>query len=302
MLTDRRLLENTQLHLSPLGFGTSALGGVYGPLSEDEANAAVRAALDAGINYFDTAPYYGDAESRLGKALAGVGRDQYVLSTKVGRVGPGEFDFSAEGVRRSVESSLERLGTDYLDLVFCHDIEFVPVEAWAEEGLPALETLRREGKVRYLGVSGLPLSVLLEACPHPSVDVVLSYAQWTLINRALAAFQTDFRRHSVGVLNAAPFAMGLLTRQGPQPWHPASENLRLVCTRAAEALANDGISLARLAFQWVLGEPEGPACTLASSASVEQVEEWAGWARQKPRPSEMARATELLRQVQGELW
>ena len=302
MLTDRRQLEYTQLSLSPLGFGTSAIGGVYGPVSEDEANAAVRAALDAGINYFDTAPYYGDAESRLGKALAGVGRDRYILSTKVGRGLLDEFDFSAAGVRRSVESSLQRLGTDHFDLVFCHDIEFVSADAWAEEGLCALEALRHEGKVRYLGVSGLPLSVLRGACPHPSVDVALSYAQCTLVNRSLAGSLNDFRRHSVGVLNAAPFAMGLLTRQGPQAWHPASRNLRLVCARAAEALENDGICLARLALQWVLARSEGPICTLASSASAEQVEEWTRWASQKPLPSELARAGELLQSVQGELW
>src|SRR3982750_493397 len=121
-----RALPGTDLRLSRIGFGAAPLGGVYGEIDVDAGIRAVHAALDLGVNVVDVAPYYGGtrAETVLGKALAGVDRDSYVLATKVGRYGLDDFDFSAARVRRSVDESLARLGVDHLDLVQAHDIEF----------------------------------------------------------------------------------------------------------------------------------------------------------------------------------
>src|SRR5437764_1164161 len=120
---------------SRLGFGASPLGGVFGHADEEEGIRAVRRAVDLGISYFDVSPFYGDtrAETVLGKALRGVPRDSYYLSTKIGRYGNDEFDFSSARVRPSIEESMSRLGVDRLDLVLCHDIEFGSIDQVVEE-------------------------------------------------------------------------------------------------------------------------------------------------------------------------
>lgn len=269
---EHRPLGNTGLCVSALGFGASPLGGVFGPVGQAEADRAVRAALDLGISFFDSAPYYGAtlAESVLGRALQGIPRDRYVLATKVGRYGKADFDFTPSRVIASVDESLARLRTDHIDLIQCHDIEYVPLGPVIHETLPALERLKESGKVRFIGITGYPLSIFRRVLAVRPVDTVLSYCHYTLANRQLAALLPELQSRSVGVISAAPLAMGLLTEPGPPAWHPAPEALKDACRKAAAHCTARGADLTDLALAFALRPPE-IAVTLVGMAGEEQV-------------------------------
>ena len=235
--------------VSELGFGASPLGGIYGGFAETAGIQAVHAALDAGITFFDVAPYYGltAAETLLGKALHGIDRDRYVLATKVGRDGDQAFDFSAGAVTRSVRDSLARLGVDHVDLIQCHDVEFGSLHQVASETIPALRALQAEGLVRGVGITGYPLPALARIADVASVDTVMSYCQYTLQDRRLAASVNEFAAAGSATINASPLAMGALTSRGAPPWHPAPPEVLARCSRAAAVCQVRGADLAKLA-------------------------------------------------------
>lgn len=274
----RRPLGSTGMEVSVLGFGAAPLGGVYQAVTEAEHIAAVEAAFARGINLFDTSPYYGDTKSEavLGRALARLPRDAVIVATKCGRYGSDTFDFSAERVTASVHESLARLGLDYVDIVQCHDIEFGDLAQIVGETLPALATLKKQGLVRAVGITGLPLKIyraVLDAAPPGAVDVVLSYchhhlADSTLVDDALPYLQSK----GVGVINASPLSMGLLTPQGPPAWHPAPPELAAAARAAAAAAAAAGASLPKLGVMHAVRHP-GVATTLVGICGVAQVHE-----------------------------
>src|SRR6478672_10622514 len=152
---EHRVLGKTGLKLPILSFGASSLGQEFRSVSVEEALRSVRVALDSGLNFIDTSPFYGRGMSEvlLGIALRGVPRESYLLCTKLGRYDLGHFDFSAKRVAESVDVSLHRLGTDHLDICLCHDIEFVPMQQIVDETLPALRRAQKQGKVRFIGIS-----------------------------------------------------------------------------------------------------------------------------------------------------
>jgi L-galactose dehydrogenase len=164
---DYRKLGKTDLNLSLIGFGGAALGGVFGEIDPGEGMRAVHLAVDSGINFFDTSPYYGItlAETRLGAALAGR-RERVILATKCGRYGMAEFDFSAKRVTASMDESLRRLQTDYIDLFQVHDLEFGDAQQIIDETLPALRQLQQQGKARYVGITGYPHVLPLQPPEH----------------------------------------------------------------------------------------------------------------------------------------
>jgi len=301
-MNKQRLIPGTDLAISPLSLGTSTFGDLFGDV-HDNASKIICAALDLGINYFDTAPFYGSglAEERLGNALQGLPRSDYILSTKVGRYGLKDFDFSAARVVRSIDESLYLLNTDYLDIVFCHDVEFADASQIRQETLPALRQVQKEGKIRYVGISGLPLKTLHAISEQGVVDFVLSYGQWTLLNQELGKWLTTFRAQNIGLINAAPLAMGLLTRRGPPEWHPATQEIKNLCQDVGRQLQCSSIDLARVALQFSLSA-KGPDLTLASARSVAQIEQWARWLAD-PLPQEsLTEATKLLEPILGTLW
>jgi L-galactose dehydrogenase len=176
-------------------------------------------------------------------------------------------------VTRSVEASLQRLRTDYLDVLIAHDVEFAPdFEAVFTETAEVLHKLKRQGKCRFIGMSGLPLGILARAIEQCNLDVVISYCHFTLQNTRL---QTELlpiaERHGVGVLNASPLAMGLLTMDGPPDWHPAPPELKAACREAAEVCRKHGADLATLGMQFVFTEPR-IASTITGAARVEELE------------------------------
>ena len=276
----KRLLGRTGLELPILGFGASSLGQEFRPVTVEEALGSVRVALEAGLNFIDTSPFYGRGMSEvlLGIALRGAPRDSYILSTKLGRYDLHHFDFTAKRVAESIDVSLHRLGTDYLDIVFCHDIEFVPLQQIVDETLPALREAQRLGKVRFIGVSGYPMKIFRYVLDRAPLDCVLSYNQYTLQNTRLADELVPYlKERGVGIINAGPFSARLLTNAPLPAWLKESEQVKAVARRAAAHCASKGTDIARLALQFSLANPDITS-TVAGSANPANIRQWAQWA------------------------
>ena len=206
-----RPLGNTGLSLPVLSFGASSLGAEFRQVDLNEALKSVHTALDLGMNFIDTSPYYGRGMSEvlLGIALRGIPREKYLLGTKLGRYDGAHFDFSARRVVESVDISLHRMGVSHLDIILCHDIEFVEMSQIVEETLPALRKLQKQGKVRFVGISGYPMNIFKYVLERAELDVVLSYNHYTLQNTMLADLVPYLRSKEVGIMNAAPFSARL---------------------------------------------------------------------------------------------
>jgi L-galactose dehydrogenase len=250
-------LGKTDLRVSELGFGASPLGGVYHDFDPAEGERAVHAAIDQGINFFDVSPYYGStlAEERLGRALEGR-RNRILLATKCGRNGVAQFDFSAAAVEASVHASLARLQTSYVDLLQVHDVEFGSFEQIVEETLPCLRRLQQQGLARYVGITGYSLDMLGRIARAAPVDAVLSYCHYNLMITDLDDVLTpELRAAGVGLINASPLHMGLLTQEGAPHWHPGPAPLRSLARRAGELAAARGSSLFQLALRFSLDHP-----------------------------------------------
>lgn len=273
-----REIGKTGMKVSELSFGASSLGSVFRDTRESEAVAAVHAAVDNGINFIDVSPYYGHykAETVLGKALLEIPRDRYYLSTKVGRYGKdgvNTWDYSAGRAVASVYESMERLHIDYIDLINVHDIEFADLRQVAEETLPALVELREKGVVGHVGITDLQLENLvwvLDHVPAGTVESVLNFCHFTLNDDKLADYLDYFESKGVGVINASPLSMGLLSQRGIPAWHPAPAPLVEACRRAAEYCREQGYPIEKLAVQFSVSNPR-IASTLFSSANPENV-------------------------------
>lgn len=299
-----RPLGTTGLQVPILGLGAANLGGVYGDVDESEAIATVHRAFELGVTLFDASPYYGStrAETVLGKALADLPRDRIVLSTKAGRYGPDAFDFSPARLRRSLDESLVRLRQDHVDLFLLHDCEFGDLDPILRESLPALQDLKRTGKVRFVGLTGLPLSIFRRALAAAApFDVALSYCHATLLDTALAALAPEFAARGIGLLNASPAAMGLLSSHGPRDWHPASAAIRAACRQAAALCRSRGTELAELALSFTAGLPWCTS-TLCGTASVREIEANVRAALQPPDPGLLAEVQRILSPVHGQTW
>ncbi len=288
-----RVLGKTGLKLPILSFGASSLGQEFRSVTVDEALRSVRVALDCGLNLIDTSPFYGRGMSEvlLGVALRGVPRESYLLCTKLGRYDLAHFDFSARRVAESIDVSLHRLGTDHLDIVLCHDIEFVKMQQIVDETLPALRQAQKAGKVRFMGFSGYPQKIFRFICDQANVDCALSYNQYTLQNTRFADETVPYlKAKGVGVMNAGPFSARLLTNAPLPAWLKEPENVKAAAREAAQLCARRGSDIAKLALQFSCAHPD-IATTVAGSANPENIRRWAQWI------SEPIDA-ELLRDVQ----
>jgi L-galactose dehydrogenase len=264
---------------------------VFGRIQPDEGVRAVHCAIDHGINFFDVSPYYGHtlAEARLGKALDGK-RDRVILATKCGRYDDDEFDFSARRVRTSVEESLLRLRTDYLDLVQAHDIEFADCGQVIHETLPELRRLQAAGKIRFVGITGFPCSVLCDVAAAVGVDTILSYCRYNLLIRDMDERLTPLARcRKIGLINAAPLLMGILTEAGPPSWHPAPASLKLAGAKIVELCRGNGVAAASVALRFCF-DHDYVATTLAGMSTRRQVEE-------NVKASALAGTPEMMEQI-----
>lgn len=273
-----REIGRTGMKVSALSFGASSLGSVFRETKGGEAVAAVHTAVDSGMNFIDVSPYYGHykAETVLGKALREIQRDKYYLSTKVGRYGKdgvNTWDYSARRATESVYESMERLGVDHIDLINVHDIEFADLHQVVDETLPALVALRDKGVVGHVGITDLQLENLQWVIDHVApgtVESILNFCHFTLNDDKLLDYLDYFEQRGIGVINASPLSMGLLSRRGVPAWHPAPKSLVDACRRAVEYCDAKGYPIEKLAMQYSLSEPR-IATTLFSSANPENV-------------------------------
>jgi L-galactose dehydrogenase len=298
-----RKLGQTDLSLSLIGFGSATLGDVFGNVDPSEAIRAVHLAVDSGINFFDSSPYYGItlSETRLGQALVGR-RERVVLATKCGRYGFDEFDFSARRVTASIDESLRRLQTDYIDLFQVHDVEFGDVEQIIQETLPALRKLQQQGKARYIGVTGYPPKLLRRIAEAAPVDSILTYCRYNLINTDMDGILTAFaREHGIGLINASGLCMGLLTEQGPPDWHPAPQQVRDAGRKAAEFCRAHGADISKLALRFCLDHPF-VSSTLIGIASTRQVETSLELLRSSTDKELLAQVESILAPVFNYVW
>lgn len=271
-------IGKTGMKVSSLGFGASSLGGVFHDLKEKQGIDAVFTAIESGINFIDVSPYYGyyKAETVLGKALKDIKRDKYYLSTKVGRYGENgknTWDYSAKKVTASVYESMERLNVDYLDIINVHDIEFADLHQVVDETLPALVKLKEEGVVKHVGITDLQLENLkwvIDRVPEGTVESILNFCHYCLCDDKLADFLDYFEQKGVGIINASPLSMGLLTERGVPDWHPAPKSLIEACAKAAEYCKTKNFPIEKLAMQFSVSN-DRIATTLFSTTNSDNV-------------------------------
>lgn len=291
---ERRPLGRTGLTLPALSFGASSLGQEFRSVDLQEALTSVRVALDLGMNFIDTSPFYGRGMSEvlLGVALRGVPRDSYILGSKLGRYDKDHFDFSAKRVAESVDVSLHRMGVDHLDIMLCHDIEFVEMSQIVNETLPALRKIQEQGKVRFVGISGYPMKIFKYVLDQVPLDVILSYNHYTLQNSMLADLVPYLKEKNVGIMNAAPFSARLLTNAPLPPWHKATPLVRRLCKQAADHCAANGGDIAELALQFSMAHPDMATCVVGS-ANPNNIRSWAAWA-ETPLDQELLEEVETI--------
>lgn len=302
-----RPLGNTGLQVSILSFGASSLGGVFHAVEEADAIRAVRAALDLGINYFDVAPAYGGTRSEtvLGKALRGIPRDRYFLSTKIGKYtnpekyGDDTLDYSRERTRRSIDESAARLGTDYFDIIHIHDIEYEDRRhtEWAlTEGFDAVAELKAEGRIGAVSFGIYPMDLWHRILTTLPVDAGLVHNHYSLHDTRMLELLPLAKEKGIGLINASPFGSGLLTDRGPADWHPANAQQRAVFKRAAEYCAARGTSISKLALQFS-SQHSGIATTMFSSASADSVKRNVAWAEESCDPTLVEEVRQILKPV-----
>ena len=286
---DYTTLGKTHLKVSRLSFGASALGGVFRDIDEADGIRAVHAALDAGINYFDVAPAYGGtvAETVLGKALKGIARDRYFLSTKAGKYtqpgayGSDELDYSETRIRKGLDESMARLGVDYVDIVHLHDFEYQhrSKTEWAfSEGFPALVKLKEEGRIGAVSAGIYPLDLWQRVIAEAPVDAILTHNHYCLNDTRGTELVEPCRAKNIGMINASPFASGVLTGGKVADWHPATAGQRAIFAEAAAFCEKQGSSIAKLAFQFACQDTpfDTTMFSTARSASLERNLAWYG--------------------------
>ena len=304
-----REIGKTGMKVSNLSFGASSLGGVFHSLKEEEGIKAVHTAIENGINFIDVSPYYGHlkAEVVLGKALKTVDRDKYYLSTKVGRYGKDGvnlWDYSAKKTQESVYESLDRLFVDSIDLINVHDIEFADLNQVCQETLPALVELREKGIVKHIGITNLTLrhfKYVIDNVPKGTVESILSFCHYCLNDDALVDYLDYFEEKEIGVINASPFSMGLLTERGAPDWHPAPQPLKDICKKAMLHCKSKGKSIEQLAIKYSVSNPR-IATTLFSTTRSEAVLQNIQWANEALDETLLAEVQEIIEPRFRDTW
>jgi D-threo-aldose 1-dehydrogenase len=288
-----RRLGRSRVHATEMSFGGAAIGNLFTEVSEDDARAAVEAAWDGGIRTFDTAPHYGLglSERRLGDALRDRPRDQYVISTKVGRLlepaGAGgrdtegfavparyvrRFDYSADGVRRSLEASLSRLGLDRVDIVLIHDPDNHAEQALGE-AYPALEKLRAEGTVRAIGAGMNQAEMLTRFVADTDIDLVLVAGRYTLLDKSAAReLLPAALRRGVSVIAGGVFNSGVLAAPeagATYDYQAAPDDLIVRARRLAQTCAGFGVPLRAAAARFPLTHPAVASVLIGARSAAE---------------------------------
>jgi L-galactose dehydrogenase len=298
-----KTLGRTDLKVSVIGFGASPLGGEFGSIDPEEGRRAVDRAIDCGINYFDVAPYYGRtlAESRLGEYLEGK-RDKIILTSKACRYDIDDFDFSQKRLMQSIDESLKRLRTDYVDLYQVHDVEYGRIEQVIGETIPAILKLKKQGKVRFVGITGYPLTPLRKIADAADVDTVLTYCRYNLMDRTMDEILTPVvRRKGIALINASPLHMRVLTDKGAPTWHPAPKEVFEAAREAALLCRRHETTIADLAMQFALAHDD-VAVTLVGMSKVHHVDANVAIVDTQPDAALLAEVLELIEPVANICW
>ncbi|MHC4216221.1 MAG: aldo/keto reductase [Planctomycetota bacterium] len=298
-----RPLGKTGIQISTIGYGASPLGNVFGETDEAEGIRAVHYAIDNGINYFDVAPMYGVtlAETRLGKAIKGK-RDKIFLATKCGRYDIDKFDFSYKRVIESIDESLQRLGTDYVDVYQVHDIEFVDKEQVLNEAIPAARKVQQSGKARFVGITGLPVRYLRHIAEQVDVDTILTWAHYDLLEDEMDEFLTDFaRERGIGLINASPLHQRLLTEKGPPEWHRSPKEVLDVGLKLVSLCRQYGVNIADVAMRFALDHPY-VATTIVGMSKLRHVVQNVKTLDFVIDPELLAKIQELVAPVKNKMW
>jgi aryl-alcohol dehydrogenase-like predicted oxidoreductase len=309
---DYTILGKTGLNVSRLSFGASALGGVFRNIDEADGIRAVHAALDSGINYIDVAPAYGGtiAETVLGKALKGISRDRYYLSTKAGKYtqpgayGSDELNYSSTRIRAGLEDSLKRLGVEYIDIVHLHDFEYQGGSKTASafaEGFPTLAALKQEGRIGAVGAGIYPLDLWQRVIAETPVDAILTHNHYCLNDTRGVELVEPCRAKNIGMINASPFASGLLTGGKIADWHPATAAERALFAEAAAFCGKQGSSIAKLAFQFACQQSPFHT-TMFSTASSTSLQRNLDWYGEPYDAALLAEVRKILAPVMDQQW
>ena len=274
------------------------MGAEFRKVDIGEALRSVHVAIDRGMNFIDTSPYYGRGMSEvlLGQVLPDIPRESYYLGTKLGRYSGQHFDFSARRVEESVDISLDRMRQDYLDIILCHDLEFVEMSQIVEETIPALRKQVEQGKVRYIGVSGYPMKMFKYVMENADIDVLLTYNHYTLQNDMALELVPICKEKGVGLMNAAPFSARLLTSAPLPEWHKATPEVRETAKRAADHCAAAGVDIAQLALQFSIANPEFATC-VTGSANPDRVSQWVDWAEEPLDEQLLSEVLDILKPI-----
>lgn len=267
-----RQLGSTHMFVSKLSIGGGTLcSGLFGDLNFDEAKQTVHEALKRGINYIDTAPFYGlvvgESETNVGKILKDIPRQAYYIATKTcryDRTGPNQFDFSYERTILSINESLSRLGVEYIDLYQLHDVEFADnIDEVINGAFRACLELKKSGKIRAIGINGYPLSVLKDGLVKGGgkFDTVLTYARYLMTDNSLLEYLPFFENQKVGVINAALTGCGLLTNRPTPTWHSASKELKEIVDEASKICRDNNVELGKLSTYHCLNIPSETVVT-----------------------------------------
>ncbi len=268
-----RKLGRTELDVSILSYGASPLGNVFGETDEAEGLRSVHCAIDNGINYFDVSPMYGStlAETCLGKALKGK-RDKIILATKCCRDDKETLDFSAQRVLESIDESLSRLHTDYVDVYQIHDVEFGDRQQVIHEAFPAARKVQESGKARFVGITGLPVRYLRYIAEQVDPDTILSWGHYNLVEDEMDEYLTDFsREHNIGLINASPLHQRLLTEKGAPSWHRSPRDVLETVPKIAALCREFGVNIADVAMSFALAHPY-VATTIVGMSKLRHVE------------------------------
>jgi aryl-alcohol dehydrogenase-like predicted oxidoreductase len=296
-----RVLGKTGLELPIVSFGASSLGQEFRQVRLDEALRSVHVALECGMNFIDTSPFYGRGMSEvlLGIALRDIPRESYTLCTKLGRYDLSHFDFSPRRVAESIDISLHRLGTDHLDIILCHDIEFVPLQQIVDETIPALRRIQQQGKVRFIGFSGYPQKIFRSICDQTDIDCILSYNQYTLQNTRFQDESVPYLvNKGIGVMNAGPFSARLLTNSPLPDWLKEPDEVKKAARVAAAHCSQHGVDIAKLAMQFSLAN-EQITTTIAGSANPDNIRKWADWAEEPIDEDLLSKVREIFSPVKN---
>jgi len=299
----KKPLGATRLLVSEVGFGASPLGDEFRRTDPAEGARAVHAAIDRGINFFDTSPYYGRklSEERLGAALEGK-RQHVILASKCGRYDVDLFDFSPARLRASIDESLSRLRTDYLDLWQAHDVEFVDAQQIVDEAIPTMREIQRQGKVRFIGITGFQLKQLRWIAERAPVDTLLSYCRYNLVMNDLDTLLTPFARElHIGLVNASPLHMGVLTERGAPAWHAASTEVREAGQKMVKACEARGFRIGDVALRYCLDHPYA-ATTLVGMSTVEHVERNIAASNCRPPVELMSEIRDIAAPILNQWW